>query len=67
MNFALKKNTETGDMALHTKNNYAYCPFARDIKRACGTWCALFRWNKDRRSIMQGCSNAPAIYLGKEK
>ena len=57
MKFILKKNTHRGGMNLHTVHGYAFCPFTKD-KAPCGTWCALFRVNEDRKSIHQLCGKS---------
>jgi hypothetical protein len=64
MNFILKRNTALGGYSLHTTYDYAYCP--RNINRPCGTWCALFRLDEHRSSIVQNCADT-TIYLDIEK
>lgn len=56
MNFTLKRNTMVGGWSLHSQYGYAYCPFINDDFQPCGTWCALFHWNKNRNCIKQICS-----------
>ena len=65
--YKLKPNTATGGFSLHTEFGYAYCPFQQE-EVPCGTWCALFRKNEDRKSITLTCSSSVAtIFIEEDK
>ena len=64
MNFRLMGNTEHGGMSLHNNFGYAMCPYKK-APMPCGTWCALFHLNENRKSVMQACAGK-TIYFGEK-